>query len=150
MEDAGIYARESPVLGRCVQLGMASSRVISVSFPESVPADASDDHPLIDRVFDYLRGQEDAFDDVDTAITVPTDQRQVLDAVERISYGETATVQQVARLAGLDPEDEIDAETVRAALRANPVPIFVPDHRVEDAQGATPADVAATLRDLEC
>lgn len=149
MEDAGIYARESATLGRCVQFGLASGRVISVSFPESIPADASEDHPLLDRVFDYLRGQEDAFDDVDTAITVPTDQRQVLDAVERISYGETATVQQVARLAGLDPEDEVDAETVRAALRANPVPLFVADHRVEGAEGATPADVAATLRDLE-
>lgn len=149
MEDAGIYARESSVLGRCVQVGLASGRVISVSFPESLPADASEDHPLLDRVFDYLDGDVDEFDDVDTAITVPTDRRGVLEALQRVGYGETTTVERVARLAGLDPEDEADAGTVRAALRENPVPIFVPDHRVEEARGATPEAVAATLRDLE-
>jgi methylated-DNA-[protein]-cysteine S-methyltransferase len=52
-------------------------------------------------------------------------------------------------MANLDPDDEDDAQTLRTALRANPVPIFVPDHRVEDAPGATPESVAVTLRDVE-
>jgi methylated-DNA-[protein]-cysteine S-methyltransferase len=144
----GIYARESPQLGRAVQIGVAGDRVISVSFPEAVPDDAGPDHPLLDRIFDYLDGAADHFDDVTVALTVPTDQRTVLDAVRNVPYGETVDVARVARLAGLDDEDEDDLNAVREALRANPVPLFIPDHRVSGA-GATPAEVAERLRDLE-
>lgn len=149
MEDAGIYARESSRLDRTVQLGAASGRVISVSFPETPPADASDDHPLLDRAFDYLDGAEDHFDDVTVALTVPTDRRRVLEAVRNVPYGETVTVDRIARLAGLDPEDESDLGTVREALASNPVPLFIPDHRVEGAAGATPREVAERLRSIE-
>lgn len=149
MEDAGIYARESDALGRPVQIAVASSQVIDVSFPEAIPADAEPNHPILDRLFDYLDGAEDDFADVEIAITVPTDQRAVLDAVCQIPYGETGNTVQVAHMANLNPDDEDDAGTVRRALRANPVPIFVPDHRVDDAPGATPSDVAATLRRVE-
>ena len=148
MEESGIYARESPTLGRAVQIGVASGRAISVSFPEQAPADADPDHPLLDRVFDYLDGAEDHFDDVEVALTVPTDRRRVLDAVRNVPYGEQVSVARLARLAGLDGEDEEDLRTVRTALSENPVPLFVPDHRV-DAPGATPADVAERLRSLE-
>lgn len=149
MEDAGIYARESDVLGRPVQIAIASSQVIDVSFPADIPDDAESAHPILDRVFDYLDGAEDAFEDVEFAITVPTDQRAVLDAVCQIPYGETGNTVQVAHMANLNPEDDEEMQTVRTALRANPVPIFVPDHRVEDAPGATPEDVASTLRSVE-
>lgn len=149
MEDAGIYARESTVLGHVVQLAIASGQVIDVSFPAEIPTDAEADHPTLRRVFDYLDGAEDEFEDIETAITVPTAQRTVLEAVQQIPYGETGTARQVAHMANLDPDDEDDAQTLRTALRANPVPIFVPDHRVEDTPGATPADVAATLRNVE-
>ena len=149
MEDAGIYARESEVLGRPVQIAVASSQVIDVSFPDRIPDDAEPEHAILDRVFDYLDGDEDAFEGVEVAITVPTDQRAVLDAVCQIPYGEVGNTRQVAHMANLNPDDEDDAQTVRTALRANPVPIFVPDHRVEDVPGATPSDVAATLRRIE-
>jgi methylated-DNA-[protein]-cysteine S-methyltransferase len=149
MEDAGIYARESDVLGRAVQLAIASGQVIDVSFPQEIPDDAEREHPLLDRLFDCLGGDDDEFGDVETAITVPTDQRAVLEAVQQVPYGETGTARQVAHMANLDPDDEADAQTVRTALRANPVPILVPDHRVEDARGATPEEVAATLRSIE-
>ena len=149
MKDAGIYARESTVLGHVVQLAIASGQVIDVSFPDQIPSDAETEHPLLDRMFDYLDGAEDEFDDVETAITVPTDQRAVLEAVQQIPYGQTGTARQVAHMANLDPDDEDDAQTVRTALRANPVPILVPDHRVENTPGATPDDVAVTLRDVE-
>jgi len=46
------------------------------------------------------------------------------------------------------PEDA-DIGTVRDALRNNPLPIFLPDHRVRDGQGATPPQIAAALRRLE-
>jgi methylated-DNA-[protein]-cysteine S-methyltransferase len=149
MEDAGIYARESETLGRVVQLAVASGQVLDVSFPVEAPGDAEPEQPLLDRIFAYLEGAEDEFADVETAITVPTAQRAVLDAVTQIPYGETGTSRQVAHMANLDPDDEEDAETVRTALRNNPVPILVPDHRVTDASGATPDDVATTLRTIE-
>lgn len=149
MEDAGIYARESDVLGRPVQIAVASGQVIDVSFPEKIPGDAEPAHPILDRLFDYLDGAEDDFAAVEVAITVPTDQRAVLKAVCQIPYGETGNTVQVAHMANLSPDDEDDAQTVRTALRANPVPILVPDHRVDDAPGATPSDVASTLRSVE-
>ncbi|AZH24937.1 MGMT family protein [Haloplanus aerogenes] len=144
----GIYARESPTLGRAVQIGVVADRVISVSFPEEPPADAESEHSLLDRVFDYLDGAEDHFDDVTVGLTVPTDQRTVLEAVRNVPYGETVDVARVARLAGLDDEDEADLDTVREALRANPAPLFIPDHRVA-GPGATPSAVTERLRDLE-
>ena len=148
MDDAGIYARESDVLERVVQLGVAGGRVISVSFPAGPPADADAGHPLLDRVFAYLDGSEDHFDDVPVALTVPTDQRSVLEAVRNVPYGETVGPDRIARMAGLDADDEADMRTVETALRENPVPFFVPDHRVE-GPGATPDDVARRLRAVE-
>ncbi|QCJ47534.1 MGMT family protein [Haloprofundus sp. MHR1] len=148
MEDAGIYARESPTLDSVVQLGVVGGRVINVSFPDSVPEDAEPDHPILDRIFDYLGGAEDHFDDAPVALTVPTDQRSVLEATRNVPHGETISVERLARLAGLDADDEEDVRLVEKALRENPVPLLIPDHRIE-ATGATPEDVAAALRRVE-
>lgn len=146
---AGVYAREVDRLDRAVQVGAAGGRVISVSFPASVPADADGDHALLDRVEAYLGGAEDDFDDVEIALTVPTGSRRVLETLRSVPHGRTVSVGKLASLAGLDADDAGDVETVRTALRENPVPLFVPDHRVRDAPGATPSDVAETLRALE-
>ena len=149
MDEAGIYARQADGLDDAVvQVGVAGGRVISVSFPDAVPDDAEAEHPFLDRVFAYLDGAEDHFDDVPVALTVPTDQRTVLDAVRNVPYGETVSVARVARMAGLDDDDEADLRTVETALRENPVPIFVPDHRIEGA-GATPDGVVRRLRAIE-
>lgn len=149
MEDAGVFARESPLLGRVVQVGVASGRVISLSFPEAVPPDAGDGHPLLDALFDYLAGERPDVTDVPVALTVAADHRRVLEAVREIPAGRSATVDAVARMAGLDPDDGDDRETLTTALAENPVPVLVPDHRVESAGGATPAEVAERLRELE-
>lgn len=150
MDDtAGIFARESSVLGRAVELGVASGRVVSVSFPDDVPDDAGTDHELLDRLFAYLDGAADDFADVEVALTVPTDHRRVLETTRNVPYGETVDVARVARMAGLDDEDADDLAVVRAALGENPVPVFVPDHRVSDADGATSPEVARRLRALE-
>jgi methylated-DNA-[protein]-cysteine S-methyltransferase len=144
--DAGIYARAYD--GVVVEIGVASGRVVGVSFPAGVSDDADPDHPLLDRVEAYLDGEEDHFDDVQVALTVPTGHRAVLEAARNVPYGETVSLQRLARLAGLDADDEDDLETVETALRENPVPLFVPDHRVEGA-GATPPDVERLLRSVE-
>ncbi|WP_299333781.1 MGMT family protein [Haloplanus sp.] len=144
----GIHARESATLGRSIQIGVVGGRVISVSFPEAPPADADPDHPLLDRVFGYLDGASDHFDDVTVALTVPTAQREVLEAVRTVPYGETVGVGRLARLAGLDDDAEADLNTVETALRSNPTPLFIPDHRIT-GPGATPLSVAERLRDVE-
>ena len=144
--DAGIFARS---FDDCVvEIGVASGRVVGVSFPSEVPDDAADDHSLLDRVEAYLDGAEDHFDDVPVALTVPTAQRSVLEAVRNVPYAETISVERLARMGGLDPKDGEDRRTVETALRENPVPLFVPDHRVE-GPGATPPEVAQLLRTIE-
>lgn len=150
MDATGVFAREFPQVDRAIEIGVASGRVISVSFPASVSPDADPDHPVLDRIDTALDGDPDAdLVGVEVALTVPTDHREVLEATRRVPYGETATLAQIARMAHLDPDDEDDAATVRGALAANPVPLLVPDHRVPDPPGATPPAVAGYVRDVE-
>lgn len=149
-DEAGIYARESEYLERFVQFGEAGDRIISVSFPTQPEANASDDHPLLDRIDDYLTGAEDDFTDVTVGLTVPTDQRKILDAVREIPYGENATVEQLAALTpGLDASEQADLTQVREALAENPVPLIIPDHRVRDGPSAAPPPVEQKLRAVE-
>lgn len=147
---AGIFARESPYLDRYVQLGVASGRVLSVSFPDAPDEQAESNHDLLDRIFDYIGGVEDDFDGVEVALTVPTDQRKVLERVRGIPHGEQINVETLARMvSGLDHTDEADLNTVRTALDQNPAPLLIPDHRVRDGPSAAPPSVEAKLRSLE-
>jgi len=145
----GIYARRFDALDTVIQLGIASGQLIDVSFPDELPADADGDHAVFELIEAYLDGDRLALTDVEIALTVPTDQRQVLDALQNVSAGNTVTVERLTKLAGLDPDSEADRETVREALRENPIPLVIPDHRVRDAEGATPEAVAAALRRQE-
>ncbi len=149
-DEAGIYARESAFLDRYVQLGVAQGRVISVSFPAAPDDDAVGDHELLDRIEAYLQGAQDDFADVTVALTVPTDQRKVLETVREIPYGEQRSVEQLARTtAGLDPEDDEDLILVRQALDDNPAPLLIPDHRIRDGPSAAPAEIEQKLRAVE-
>ncbi|WP_254273666.1 MGMT family protein [Haloarcula marina] len=148
--EAGIYARESAYLDRFVQFGEAGDRVISVSFPAQPETDSSDDHPLLDRIERYLNGAKDEFEDVTVGLTVPTDQRTVLEAVREIPYGRDATVEEVTQMtAGLSATEQEDLTAVREALAANPVPLLIPDHRVRDGPSAVPPPVEQKLRAVE-
>ncbi len=149
--DAGIYERESTYLERYVQVGAASGRVLRVSFPEVQSEDAADAHPVLDRIFEYLDGLEAVtFDDVQVALTVPTDQRAVLEQLREIPYGEQVDVKHLARMTPeLDPDDQDDLTLVRTALDANPAPILLPDHRVRDGPSAAPPAVEQKLRSIE-
>jgi len=148
--DTGVFGREYDAIDRPVELGTASGRLISVTFPETLSADAAADHALLDRIQEYLDGAEDDFADVEIALTVPTEQRTVLESVRNVPYGESVDLARIAKLtSGLDHEDEADLRVAREALRANPLPIVVPDHRVRDAAGATPEGTAARLREIE-
>jgi methylated-DNA-[protein]-cysteine S-methyltransferase len=149
--DAGIYARESPYLERYVQLGVASGRVLRVTFPERPEDDADGEHPVLDRIFDYFDGlEETSFDDVQIALTMPTDQRAVLERVRGIPYGEQVDVRALAQMTPeLDPDETDELNLVRTALDENPAPILIPDHRVRDGPSAAPPPVEQKLRSLE-
>ncbi|MFB6224487.1 MAG: MGMT family protein [Haloarcula sp.] len=148
--DAGIYACESSYLDRYVQFGEAGDRIISLSFPPQPEDDAGEDHALLDRIDEYLRGAEDDFGDVTVGLTVPTDQRTVLEIVQQIPYGEDASVAQIARMTpDLADDDEEDLTQIREALAANPVPLLIPDHRVRDGPSAAPPPVEQKLRAVE-
>ncbi|RNJ26951.1 MGMT family protein [Halosegnis longus] len=150
MDTAGIYARESDRLGRCVQFGYASERLLSVSFPETPDDDASDAHPLLDRIERYLEGEPDDFDDVAVALTLPTDQRAVLESLRAVGYGENTSVAALARMTpDLNDDEDDDLRAVREALAANPAPLVVGDHRVRDGPSAAPPEVVQQLRALE-
>lgn len=151
MDDtAGIFARESAVLDRYIQLGVAQGRVISVSFPTTPPDNAADDHELLDRIEAYLDGEEESFTDVTIALTVPTDQREVLETVRGIPYGTEIGIGKLTSMtAGLDSDEDEDQRLVREALRENPTPLFIPDHRVRDGPSAAPSDVVDRLRAIE-
>lgn len=150
MEEAGIYARESPILDRAVQIGQASGKVLRVTFPSEPDDDAEPEHPLLDRIFAYLEGNQDDFEDVEVALTMPTDQRPALESVRQVRYGEDVDVETLTRMTpGLDADDEEDQRTVREALASNPAPLVIPDHRVRDGPSAAPAEVEQRLRSLE-
>lgn len=149
MDAAGIFARKSTVLDRYVQIGVAGSKLLSVSFPKSVADETPTDHELLDRIEAYLDGESDDFADVDVALTVSTDERAVLEEIRTIPYGGSMTVEAVARMTPTLVDLEEGQEVVLAALRGNPAPIVVPDHRVVDGPGATPDAVADRLRDIE-
>lgn len=151
VETAGIYARELPDLERYVQVGAASGRVISVTFPAVPDDDARDDHELLDRFERYTEGVvEEGFADVETGLTVPTRHREVLEALRQVDYGEEVDVRSLANMTPvLDADDEDDAATVRTALSDNPLPVLFPDHRVRDGPSGLPPEVEAKLRSLE-
>ena len=148
--DSGIVAREFPYLGRYVQVGVASQRVISVTFPERPDEGAAGEHDLLDRIGAYLEGVEEDFSDVAVGLTVSGDRRAVLESVREIPYGTQTTVEAlVRRTPGLDPSSADDEDLVREALADNPAPLLIPDHRVRDGPSGAPPEVEQKLRSLE-
>jgi methylated-DNA-[protein]-cysteine S-methyltransferase len=150
-ELAGIYARSIPALDATVQLGVASGKLIQCTVPATADPNAESEHELLDRIEAYAAGEtEDDFQDVEIALTVPTQQRAVLQTLRTVPYGETTTVDSlVRRTPGLDPEGDGAAGTVRTALAENPILVVLADHRVDGGYGATPDDVRRQLRSVE-
>ena len=149
MDTAGIYARERDRLDRYVQIGYASERLLSVSFPTAPDGDAHDEHPLLDRLDAYFAGDADGFRDVPVALTLPTDRRAALESLRAVGYGENTTISALARMTAGLSDDEDGRRTVREALAANPAPLVIGDHRVRDGPSAAPPEVARRLRSLE-
>ncbi len=150
MAIAGIYARPLPTLDRSVQVGIASGKVISVEFPTTSAPDAQSDEQLLERLVAYFEGTEDSFRDVEIGLTVPTDQRAVLETLRQLKYGTTATVAELTRMTpGLDPDAEEAQTAVREALANNPLPVICPGHRIRDGPQTMPAVVTKRVQALE-
>jgi methylated-DNA-[protein]-cysteine S-methyltransferase len=66
-----------------------------------------------------------------------------------VPYGEEVSVSRLTRLAAFDPDDPDDLELVRDALDENPVPLFLPDHRVQGGPYAAPGEVREAMRRIE-
>ncbi|MFW6448910.1 MAG: methylated-DNA--[protein]-cysteine S-methyltransferase [Halobacteriota archaeon] len=147
----GTYARYFTYLDAHLQFVVHDGAVVEVSFPDRPAAEAVDQHPLFDRVHDYLGGTvSDDFDDVPIALDLPDDVRRVLEVVREIPYGTAMSVAELLReMDGLDPESGDDEEFIREALDCNPTPLFVPDHRVRDAPSGAPPPIEQRLRSLE-
>jgi methylated-DNA-[protein]-cysteine S-methyltransferase len=83
-------------------------------------------------------------------MTMPTDRRDVLQAVRDVSYGEQLSVAELAGMTpGLDSDEDGDRQIVRTALAENPAPLLIPDHRVRDGPSAAPPAVEKRLRSVE-
>lgn len=152
MEDpaVGLFARRSARLDRWVQFGMAGGRVIKVDFLVDRPTGAEEDHPLLDRFERYLeRSEAVEFDDVEIALTGPTDHRPVYETLRGVPHGTEVEVHELVERTAQLPNDEDGQRTAREAIAANPVPVIVPDHRVRDVTGASGQDVRDALRDIE-
>jgi Methylated DNA-protein cysteine methyltransferase len=147
--EVGVFARQFTQINRVITIGVASGRIMSVDFQSTVPSDADNDHTLFARIDAYLNGDTDHLSDVDIALTVPTDQRRVLEATRNIPYGEAVTLDRVLRMAGLDEDDTDDRSTAQRALGENPIPLIIPDHRIRDAPSGAPPDVITELRNIE-
>ena len=146
---SGVFAREFTQIGRTVEIGVASGQLISVSFPDTLTQNINQTHPLLDRISAYLDGAQDSFNDVAIALTVPTTERRVLLALRKVSYGESVTVSRLTRMSGGDPDSPDDLEQVITALRENPIPIIIADHRVEGGPYATPSRCRDQLQQIE-
>lgn len=77
---------------------------------------------------EYFAGQRQAFD-LPLAPGGDDFQRRFLAILRAIPYGETRTYGQIAREMG------VSAQAIGQACGANPIPIFIPCHRVLGASG---------------
>ena len=90
------------------------------------------DHPLIERLRAYFSGADEPFSDLELELEWCTDfQREAIEAIRSIPYGETATYGEVAALAG-HPNAQ---RAVGSVCASNRFAVVVPCHRVVAADG---------------
>ena len=99
---------------------------------EQLPIDAPSDHPVVtQQLSEYFAGTRREF-------TVPLDltgvtefRAAVLRALAKVPYGETTSYAQLARAVG-NPKA---VRAVGSACATNPLPLFIPCHRVLRSDG---------------
>ncbi|MFB6188205.1 MAG: methylated-DNA--[protein]-cysteine S-methyltransferase, partial [Halobacteriaceae archaeon] len=104
----GIFARKSEYLDCYVQIGIASGRVINVSFPSSPDENSEENGPLLDDIFSYLEGKRMDFTDIDVGLTISGDERRLLEKTREIPYGEQISVRQLVQMVSTLDSDSDD------------------------------------------
>lgn len=150
-EAEGTYARYFGYLNSHVRLELVAGRVRLLGFEDSAIPEADTEHALLDRIDAYLTGTvRDDFDNVPVSLELSDRHVAILEAVRAIPYGESRSVAELLQGAeGFDPDSDEDHNLVREALDANPVPVFVPDHRIRDGPSGAPPPIEQRLRSLE-
>lgn len=153
MSDTGNerFARYFPYLEAYLEVRISATAVTCVRFPSEVDPEMDAEHPLLDRVEDYLSGTiRDDFRDVDVSLNVGNDEATLYRAVRNIPFGEDVSVEDLARdLPEFDVSQSEDHDRIRELLDRNPIPLIIPDHRVRDAPSAAPPEIEQRLRSLE-
>lgn len=107
-----------------------AGRITRLRFAADGPDDSDD--PLLEeaarQLEAYFSGQRHQFD-LPLNAEGPTHHQAVWDAMCRIAYGETRTYGDIAEEIGSN------ARAVGTACGANPIPIFIPCHRVIGKDG---------------
>ncbi len=87
--------------------------------------------PLTKELDRYIKGEKIEFDVPVDLSALPSFTQEVLKEVKKIPYGETRTYGWLAKRIGLKNA----ARAVGNALKANPIPIIIPCHRVIRGDG---------------
>ena len=128
------YQFETP-LGY-MALGEEEGAIVRLYLPEDpVPRLMSRPTPLLERgrtqLLEYLNGQRETFD-LPLAPQGTPFQQQVWKALQAIPYGQTRSYKDIALEVGLPK----GFRAVGMANSRNPIPIFIPCHRVIAADGS--------------
>jgi methylated-DNA-[protein]-cysteine S-methyltransferase len=114
------------------ELWLADGRPVWHELPRASPAHADDPHPLADRLRAYFAGSADDFADVELEPEWATPFQEALArALRAVPYGETVTYGELAALAGRPGA----ARAAGTFCASNPLPLFLPCHRVVAAGG---------------
>ncbi len=124
------------VLGR-IHLAWTAEGICALRFAEGLDRDDAKDAPgwvmdAVRRLMTHLAGHPQAFDDIPLDVSGLTPfQRRVADVLWATRPGQTLSYGDVALLAGSPGA----ARAVGQAVKANPILILVPCHRVVAANG---------------
>jgi methylated-DNA-[protein]-cysteine S-methyltransferase len=116
------------------ELWLVEGRPVWHELPRAGERDAADD-PLVDLLAAYFSGRRVSLAHVELCVEWPTPfAERVADTLRAVPWGETVTYGELAALSG-HPNAQ---RAVGSFCARNPVPLFVPCHRVVAADGVGP------------
>lgn len=112
---------------------VAFERELSRRFPDHrLQRDSEGLRPVSQELKEYFQGERRSFDVTIDLVGLTEFQRLVLSAAREVPFGTTVCYSDLARRIGRPRS----ARAVGNALRANPVPIVIPCHRIVRADGS--------------
>jgi methylated-DNA-[protein]-cysteine S-methyltransferase len=113
----------------------SANGIVRLEFGETSPdplasPDSYSQHAC-QQLLEYFNRERTGFDIPFDLLSLPAFQQEVLRLTCTIPYGETRTYGDLAQIVGTGS----DARAVGVALATNPIPIFIPCHRVISSDG---------------